>query len=188
MNDSLRPHWPWFLIEGILLGVLGVAAIVIPVLASLAVTLVFGWIFLISGIMGLVTTFRSRGVPGFTWSLVSGLLGVIVGIVLLWWPLQGTLSLTAVLIAFLLVEGIATILYALEHRRGPSRRWEWLLASGVIDVVLGVVLFAGLPGTALWALGLLIGINLLFGGWALIALALFARRAGGGAESTSAAG
>ena len=87
---------------------------------------------------------------------------------LLAWPLHGTLSLTAVLIAFLLLEGGVSIMYALEHRSGLSGRWGWMLASGIVDVVLGLLLFAGLPGTALWALGLLIGINLLFGGWALI--------------------
>jgi uncharacterized membrane protein HdeD (DUF308 family) len=70
-----------------------------------------------------------------------------------------------------------TIFYALEHRSGLSGRWGWMLASGIVDLVLGIVLFAGLPGSALWALGLLIGINMLFGGFALIAMALHARPA-----------
>jgi uncharacterized membrane protein HdeD (DUF308 family) len=86
-----------------------------------------------------------------------------------------------VLIAFLFVEGIVTILYALEHRAAISGRWGWMLASGIIDVGLGVLLLAGLPGTALWALGLLVGINLLFGGWALILMALDARPTAAGA-------
>jgi uncharacterized membrane protein HdeD (DUF308 family) len=177
VNEALRRHWGWFLAEGILLVVLGVAAVLIPVVASLAVTLVFGWILLISGIIGLITTFRATGAPGFTWSLISGILGVIVGFLLLRWPFQGTLSLTAVLIAFLAIEGIATILYALEHRRSVFSRWGWLLASGIIDLALAVILFIGLPGAALWALGLLVGINLIFGGWAMIAMASFARGA-----------
>jgi uncharacterized membrane protein HdeD (DUF308 family) len=66
-------------------------------------------------------------------------------------------------------------MYALEHRSGLSGRWGWMLASGFLDVFLGVILLLGLPGTALWALGLLIGINMLFGGWALILMALHAR-------------
>jgi uncharacterized membrane protein HdeD (DUF308 family) len=90
-------------------------------------------------------------------------------------PLQGTLSLTAVLIAFLLIEGVASILYALEHRKGSSGRWSWMAASGIIDLVLGLILLAGLPGTAVWALGLLIGINMIFGGLALVWMALDAR-------------
>jgi len=100
-----------------------------------------------------------------------------VGLLLLGWPFQGTLSLTAVLIAFLLIEGIATILYALEHRRGLFGRWGWLFASGIVDVILAVILIISLPGAALWALGLLVGINLIFGGWVLILMALFARGA-----------
>lgn len=156
---------------------LGVAAVLIPVVATLAVTLVLGWILLISGVIGLITTFRATGAPGFTWSLISGILGVVVGLLLLGWPFQGTLSLTAVLIAFLLIEGIATILYALEHRRGLFGRWGWLFASGIVDVILAVILIISLPGAALWALGLLVGINLIFGGWVLILMALFARGA-----------
>jgi uncharacterized membrane protein HdeD (DUF308 family) len=99
----------------------------------------------------------------------------VAGALLLGWPLQGTISLTAVLIAFLGIEGVVTIMYALEHRSALSGRWGWMLASGVLDVGLGVLLFAGLPGSALWAVGLIVGINLLFGGWALILMALHAR-------------
>ena len=84
-------------------------------------------------------------------------------------------SLTAVLIAFLILEGVVSILYALEHGRGPSGRWGWMLASGILDLVLGGILLAGLPGSAVWALGLIIGINMIFGGWALVAMALAAR-------------
>ena len=103
------------------------------------------------------------------------------GALLLAWPLQGTLSLTAVLIAFLLVEGGVSIIYALQHQRALSGRWGWMLASGIVDVFLGLLLLIGLPGTALWALGLLVGINLLFGGWALILMALDARPTAAGA-------
>jgi len=177
VNESLRRHWGWYLVEGIVLVALGVGAVLIPVIATLAVTLVLGWILLMSGVIGLITTFRATGAPGFTWSLISGILGVIVGLLLLGWPFQGTLSLTAVLIAFLLIEGIATILYALEHRRGLFGRWGWLFASGIVDVILAVILIISLPGAALWALGLLVGINLIFGGWVLILMALFARGA-----------
>ena len=175
--SALREHWALFLAEGIVLVILGILAVLAPVVASLAATVFFGWILLLSGIMGLVTTFRARHAPGFWWSLVSALLGIVAGGLLLVWPLQGTLSLTAVLIAFLLIEGGVSIMYALEHRTGLSGRWGWMLASGILDLVLGVLLLLGLPGTALWALGLLLGLNLLFGGWALIVMALHARPA-----------
>jgi uncharacterized membrane protein HdeD (DUF308 family) len=174
---ALQRHWVMFLCEGIALVILGVLAMLAPVLASVAIAAFFGWLLLISGIVGLIATLRTRAAPGFAWSLVSAIVGIVAGALLLGWPVQGALSLTAVLIAFLLVEGGVTIFYALEHRSSLSGRWGWMLASGIVDVVLGVALFAGLPGTALWALGLLIGINMLFGGSALIAMALHARPA-----------
>jgi uncharacterized membrane protein HdeD (DUF308 family) len=175
LAGAVRRHWGLFLFEGIVLVILGLLAVLAPVIASVAATIFFGWLLLISGIVGLVTTFRARQAPGFWWSLLSAIVGIVAGVLLLGWPLLGTLSLTAVLIAFLFVEGVISIMYALEHRNALSGRWGWMLASGIVDVILGVILFAGLPGTALWALGLLVGINLLFGGWALIMMALHAR-------------
>jgi len=176
---SLTDHWVLFLVEGIILLILGTVAILVPVIASVAATIFFGSLLLVSGSVGLIATLRAGRVPGFAWSLLSALVAIAAGIVLLWWPVQGTLSLTVVLIAFLLMDGILTILYALDHRRALTGRWRWMLVSGILDLVLGVMLFVFLPGTALWALGLLIGIDLLFGGWALIFMAAHARHARG---------
>jgi uncharacterized membrane protein HdeD (DUF308 family) len=175
VSAAIHRHWGLFLFEGIVLIVLGTLAVLVPAVASVAATIVFGWILLLSGGMGLISTLRARQSPGFGWSLLSAVLGIAAGIILLTMPLQGTLSLTAVLIAFLIVEGVATVLFALEHRKGASGRWSWLLASGILDIGLGGILLAGLPGTAVWALGLLLGINLIFGGWALVWMALHAR-------------
>ena len=175
VSAAIHRHWGLFLFEGIVLIILGTLAVLVPAVASLAATIVFGWILLLSGVIGLISTFRARQAPGFGWSLLSALLGIVAGIILLTMPLQGTLSLTAVLIAFLIVEGVATVLFALEHRKGASGRWSWLLASGILDIGLGGILLAGLPGTAVWALGLLVGINMIFGGWSLVWMALHAR-------------
>jgi uncharacterized membrane protein HdeD (DUF308 family) len=177
IQAAIARHRGMFIAEGLLLTVLGVLAVLLPAVASLAATLVFGWILLLSGIMGLIATSRTRQAPGFGWSLLSAVLAIGAGVVLLAWPLEGTLSLTAVLIAFLFAEGVISIFYALEHRRALWGRWGWMLLSGVVDLILGGVLFAGLPGTAVWALGLLVGINLLFGGAALFAIALQSRNA-----------
>jgi len=175
VSAAIHRHWGLFLFEGIVLIVLGTLAVLVPAVASVAATVVFGWILLISGLVGLVATFRAQGSPGFVWSLISALLGIAAGVILLSMPVQGALTLTAVLIAFLLVEGLATVLFALEHRKGSSGRWSWVLTSGIVDLVLGLMLLAGLPGTAAWALGLLIGINMIFGGWSLVWMALHAR-------------
>jgi uncharacterized membrane protein HdeD (DUF308 family) len=73
------------------------------------------------------------------------------------------------------VEGVATIMYALDHRRELSSRWGFMLFSGLIDLILAAMILIGLPGTAAWAIGLLVGINMIFGGSALIAMGLHAR-------------
>lgn len=175
LAGAVRRHWVLFLTEGIALVILGALAVAAPAIASVATAVFFGWILLISGVAGLITTFRGRQVPGFVWSLVSAVIGIVAGALLLGWPVQGTMSLTAVLIAFLAIEGAVTIMYALEHRKALSGRWGWMLVSGVLDIALGALLLIGLPGSALWALGLIVGINLLFGGWALVLMALHAR-------------
>ena len=176
VTSSLGEHWRLFLFEGIVLLVLGIAAILIPPLATFAVTLLIGWLLLVSGIVGLISTVRMRHAPGFVWSLLSALAAVVAGIVLLVWPLSGALSLTVILTVFLFIEGFASIMLALTHRHGFSGRWTLLLVSGIVDLILGAIIFMGLPGTAAWAIGLLVGINLVFGGSTLISMALHARR------------
>jgi uncharacterized membrane protein HdeD (DUF308 family) len=177
VTSALGDSWRFLLIEGIVLVLLGAAAIVLPPIATLAITLIIGWLFLISGIVGLIMTFVMRHAPGFWWSLFSAILAIAAGAVLLGWPVSGVLSLTLLLIVFFILEGIATIMYALDHKRELSGRWGFMLASGIVDLALAAIIFAGLPGTAAWAIGLLVGINLLFGGAALIGLALHARHA-----------
>jgi uncharacterized membrane protein HdeD (DUF308 family) len=176
-QGAVRRHWFMFLLEGIVLLVLGAAAIVVPPLATLAVTIFLGWLLLIGGIVGLISTFWMRQAPGFTWSLISAVLGIVAGGVLVAWPLGGVLSLTYVMILFFWIEGVASIFFALDHRRQLTGRWQIMLFSGIVDLILGIIIVVGLPGSALWAIGLLLGINLVFGGAALISMALAAREA-----------
>ncbi|MDD1533830.1 MULTISPECIES: HdeD family acid-resistance protein [unclassified Bradyrhizobium] len=175
MNQTVKAHWKAFLFEGILLAVLGVAALILPPLASLAIAIFLGWMFLISGIGGLIVTYWARNTPGFWWSLISAALAVLTGILLLARPVQAVLTLTIVLGAYFLAEGVATIMYALEHRRELSSRWSWLLISGLVDIAISFMVITGLPSSAEWAIGILVGINLLFGGASLIGMALAAR-------------
>jgi uncharacterized membrane protein HdeD (DUF308 family) len=176
MSAAVREHWKAFLIEGILLAILGLAAMIVPLLASYLFTIFVGWMFLISGIVGLAMTFWARRMPGFWWSLFSAALAVAAGIVVLAKPEQGVQTLTIVVGAYFLAEGVATIMYALEHRKELSERWGWLLTAGIMDILVAAVIIAGLPGSADWALGLLVGINMLFGGASLIGMALAARK------------
>ena len=176
MSAAVREHWKAFLFEGILLSIIGLAAMIVPPLASLAVTIFLGWMFLVSGVAGLVATYWARNMPGFWWSLISAALAVLAGGVLLARPMQAVLTLTIVVGAYFLAEGVATIMYALEHRRELSRRWSWLLVAGVMDIIIAGLIIAGLPGSAEWAIGLLAGLNLMFGGATLIGMALAARK------------
>jgi len=175
LRSAMHSHWKLFLIEGIVLLILGTAAIVVPPLASVVVSIFLGWLFIVGGIVGLVATIAGRGAPGFWWSLVSAIIAIVAGALLIGWPVGGALSLTLVLTAFLIADGILTIFFAIEHRRQLSQRWGWLLFNGIIDLLLAAVIVWAFPGSALWILGLIVGIDLIFGGWSLIAMAFAAR-------------
>lgn len=172
---AMHEHWRLYLGEGACLLILGLIAVAVPPLTTLAVTILFGWLFVVSGAIGLFTTFWMRGVPGFRWSLASAVLAILAAIWLLARPIAGPLTLTAVLILFFLIEGISSVMFAIDHRRELSGQWEFMLLSGLVDLVLCVMIASGLPSTAIWALGLLVGVNMVFGGVALIAMALHAR-------------
>src|SRR5262249_60796872 len=100
VSSAIHEHWVLFLVEGVVLVLLGAAAIVLPVIATLAFTLLIGWLFLVSGVVGLVTTFWMRNAPGFWLSLISAVVGIAAGIVLIPWPISGPVSLPPGLIAF----------------------------------------------------------------------------------------
>jgi uncharacterized membrane protein HdeD (DUF308 family) len=174
---ALHEHWVFFLVEGVVLLVLGATAVVLAPLATVAVTILIGWLLLVSGVIGLFTSIWMRKAPGFWWSLLSALLGIVVGVMLLGSPVTGAVSLTIVLVGFFIIEGAVTIMFALDHRRVLSGQWGWMLVSGLVDLVLGAMIFSGLPSTAAWAIGLLVGFNMVFGGLALMAMALTARKA-----------
>jgi uncharacterized membrane protein HdeD (DUF308 family) len=175
LAKAVHEHWKTFLAEGILLVVLGLAAILVPPIAGLAATVFLGWMLVFAGIAGVLFTMRARGAPGFGWALLSALVAVFAGGMLLWSPVQGLVTLTYVLAGFFIADGVVNIVYAIAHRRELSGRWEWMLVNGLIDLGLAVIVLSGMPGSSAWALGLLLGIDLLFGGMSLIAMALKAR-------------
>jgi uncharacterized membrane protein HdeD (DUF308 family) len=177
LRRSVHNHWRLYLVEGIVLAALGLAAIAVPPLAGVATAVVLGWLFLLGGIVGLLATFGQHNAPGFWWSLLSAAIALLAGITLLWNPIAGVATLTFVLTAFFLIDGVLIVAMAIEHRRELSGRWEWMMIGGIMDLVLAAIIILGLPGTLAWALGLLVGIDLVFGGVALIAMALSAREA-----------
>jgi uncharacterized membrane protein HdeD (DUF308 family) len=106
---------------------------------------------------------------------VSSLVTIVAGLALVGWPVAGAFSLTLVLTAFLIADGTLTILFGVDHRRRLSQRWGWILANGILDLILAGIIIWALPASFIWALGLIVGIDLVFGGWSLIAMALVAR-------------
>jgi uncharacterized membrane protein HdeD (DUF308 family) len=177
LGQSMRDHSGLFLAEGIILCLLGVGAIIVPPIAGLATTVLLGWLFLIAGLAGLFFTFRARSAPGFGWSLLSAVAAVVAGAILLWNPFQGLATLTLVLTAYFVVDGAAIIFLAIAHRRELSGKWQWMLVNGITDLILAGIIISGFPETLFWALGLLVGIDLLFGGASLIAMAMASRKA-----------
>jgi uncharacterized membrane protein HdeD (DUF308 family) len=174
-RDSIRKHRTLFLIQGIVMVILGLIAVAIPQIATLATSIFVGWLFIIGGFIRLIATFQSRSAPGFWWSILIGVLAIVVGYIIVANPLEGVLTLTMALIILFAVEGVFQIIAGIEFRKALASSWVWLVFSGIVDIALAVLIFAGWPDTATWAIGLLVGINLLFAGIALTMTALAAK-------------
>jgi uncharacterized membrane protein HdeD (DUF308 family) len=166
-----RHHWKLQLVEGIILVVLGVVAVFVPFRLEFAF---FVWLFFIAGVAGLITTLVMRHTTGFWWSLLSATLAIGVAVFVFATPEFALLIFPLLLLCFLVLEGIITIMFALDHWRERSARWNWMLASGIFDLSLAALIVIGLPETATGALGLILAANLIFGGGALIGMALAA--------------
>jgi uncharacterized membrane protein HdeD (DUF308 family) len=164
----------WFITLGIILIILGVLAILFPFLTTIAVKVFLGWLFLIGGVVQIIHAFSAKQWGGFLWSLLIGLLYVIVGAWLAFFPLTGILALTILVAAMFVVEGILEIVMAFRMR--PLQGWGWALFSGIVALAVGVLIFAGLPSSAVWAIGLLVGINMISSGWFFVFLPSAAAR------------
>jgi uncharacterized membrane protein HdeD (DUF308 family) len=156
---------------GILMLVLGTLAVTLPNVSTLEIELLVGCLFIVGGLFRILTIFRKRHIPGFWWLLSSGVVALACGVLLLARPLQGVISLTIVMMAFFAIQGIATIIFALESRRN-SRHWGWPLLSGAIDLMLAFLIWKGWPNNATWVIGLYAGISMVFVGLALIMIAM----------------
>jgi uncharacterized membrane protein HdeD (DUF308 family) len=175
MREAVRAHWILFLIQGVIMVVLGLLAVARPMIATLAVEIFAGWLFVISGIVGLAGAFTAWKTPGITWTLIRALLAIILGVLLLWRPFAGVLTLTLLLAAFFAAQGVAQIIVSIEHRATLPSSWLWVLLSGIVDLLLAAIIISGWPGTATWVLGLLVGINLFMSGVALVMTSIACR-------------
>lgn len=176
VKRTLKQHWRLFTVEGVLLALLGAASVIVPQVASIATTILIGWLLFVGGVFRLATTVGAKHAPGYWSSLLLSVLMGLLGALLALWPVQGVLTLTVVLIAYFFAHGVASMIFAFSIRE-ETVRWVWILLSGIVDFALAALILSGWPGTAAWVLGLLVGINLMFTGIALIFAAVGAREA-----------
>ena len=175
LKDTMRQYWGLLLFQGVVMVVLGMLAVVWPTIATVAVDIYVGWLFLISGIVGLIVMFAARDVAAFLWTLLTAALSLAVGVMLLWKPVEGAVSLTIVLTAFFIAEGIFQIAASFTYRDVVPGSWGWMLLSGICDLALAAIIILGWPASAVWTLGLLVGINLITSGTAISFAAIEAR-------------
>ncbi len=169
MREAVKRYSRWYLIQGVLLIVAGLLAIIYPVISSAAVIVLLGWLLIISGLLQGLSLIGARHVPHFWMQLISVVLAVLVGFLFLRDPAQGLVTITLLLIVFFMMEGISKVVFALTIRPFPN--WGWVLGSGMVGILLSLILWASLPVTAVWLIGVLLGINLISVGAAIALLA-----------------
>ena len=174
-GERLKSSWVWLALLAVISLVGGVLALFNPFAATLAATLMAGWAFAILGIIQLVQAFQVRGWGGFVWSLLFGVLTLVVGISLIFNPLAGMVSLTLLVAVLFLIMGAIKLMYGFSLR--PVSGWGWVLASGILSLALGIMILADFPYSATAVLGILLGIELLSNGVLFLLVALGLRRA-----------
>jgi uncharacterized membrane protein HdeD (DUF308 family) len=149
--------------------VLGTIAILVPALFTFAIETLIGIVLIVGGLIRGFSAFKEHTTRSMAWSLIAALVAIVAGVLMLAYPLDGALTLTAIVIALLIIEGVTKVVAAFQINR--ARGWGWLLFTGILDLALGFILWAGLPGTAVWTIGLLVGISLIFTGWTAVMFA-----------------
>jgi len=173
LNAAISENRGWFIALGALLIVVGLAGIALPLVTTIAVKIFVGWLFLIGGIGQIIHAFSVKSWGGFFWNLLVGALYFFAGAWLAFFPLTGIISLTIFLALILIFEG--GMKFALGLKVRPQAGWFWVILSSIVAVALGLLLLAGLPGTALWAIGLMVGINLFMSGLSFLMIAMSAK-------------
>lgn len=167
--EGLQNNRYLMLFEGVIFTLLGILAVVVPGIATLSTELFIGWLLVFGGCVQLFRAIKGYQAPGFVGSLLSGILYLVFGLLLVFYPIQGIITLTLLLTFFFIAEGIAKIILGFQLK--PFSRWGWFILNGLLALVIAYIIWAGWPGTAFWVIGLLVGINMIFFGLSLIFLA-----------------
>ena len=164
----MAEHRTWFMILGIALIILGVLAIAFPYFSGIVATTFVGWLLLIGGIVQVVQAFSTQKWGQFILNLIIGILYVLVGGWLALFPVSGLLSVTILLAAVFIVNGVLEV--GMGFRLRAATGWVWMVISGIIGILAGILIYGGLPDTAAWAVGLVAGVNLITSGLAYLFL------------------
>jgi uncharacterized membrane protein HdeD (DUF308 family) len=166
-----RRNWGWLALLGVVSIIGGILALINPFAATLTAAMLAAWTFLIFGILSIIQTFRAEGRGAmFLWNLLIGLLMVALGISLIFRPLEGIISLTVLVAIMFIVLGVAKFLYAFGLR--PAQGWGWVLLSGLVSLLLGIMILADMPWAAASILGILLAVELLSNGFFMLLVAL----------------
>lgn len=184
--EAVEENWGYLVGGGIVLGVLGVLAIVFPFVTGITLSLLLGALLVVGSLVHFATAFSARGWRGFVWEVLLGLVYAFAGISLLANPFVGLATLTILLVAYLLVDGVVEVVMGIRLR--GQRGALWVAASGIISLILAALIWAGWPSTALWAVGLLFGASLLASGLAMVAVGMGGRSVEQSAETVAGAG
>ena len=172
VRELLAEHRTRFIVLGILLIVLGIVAIGFPLMTTIAAKIFLGWLFLIGGAVQLYHAYSTKNWSAFFLNALLGVLYVLAGAWLAFFPLTGIVTLTVLLALMFILEGVLQASMAFHLR--PQQGWGWMLTAAVVAVLVGVLILAQLPSSATWAIGLLVGINMISSGWAFVFLAMAA--------------
>ncbi len=168
---ALKHNWGLFLAYGIALVVLGMLAISMPFIAGLSVALVLGVLLLIGGVIQIIGAFGTRGWGAFGLQLLVGVMYLVVGMVMVEQPVAALIVLTVLVAVSLLVSGLFRIIASVTHQ---FTGWGWVLLGGVLQVVLGLIIWRQFPESVLWVIGLFVGIDMIYSGvtWAALAMTI----------------
>ncbi len=173
VREGLRRSWKALMTVGVLAILVGCVAIVVPAVASVATAIFVGWILVIAGAFLVAGAFTAHSIGTVVLRLLWALLTVIVGLWLIVEPDNGTLTLTVVLGIYFLFMGLTRTAVAFAARGQAGAGLVGL--SGIAGLLIGILILAKLPSSADWAIGLLVGIDLIFAGWTLTSVALVGR-------------
>ncbi|XSG81426.1 MAG: HdeD family acid-resistance protein [Methyloligella sp. ZOD6] len=176
MRETVKRYSLWYVLQGLLMLLAGVLALIYPLISSVAIVMLLAWVLIVSGVVQGIGLIGARHVPHFWLQLISVALSLLVGVLLLRNPGAGLVLFSALLIVYFMIEGFAKVIFSLTIR--PLANWGWVLGSGLVSILLGVYLWANLAVISSWVLGLLLGIQLILEGAAISYLAWQVRRSG----------